>query len=519
MYLKKLIFIFFLFSCIGQYVVAQNHIKILPTDGPVDIIDKAANVVPSERQLRWQQLELTAFIHFGINTFTNREWGTGHDNIHLFNPIHLNPDQWVREIKNAGFKQIILTAKHHDGFCLWPSKYTEHSIKNTPYKNGKGDIVREVSDACKRYGVGFGVYLSPWDRNSPYYGSKDSMAYNNYFVNQLTELLTNYGKISEVWLDGADGEKEDGKKQWYDFTRWYLLIRRLQPKAIIANMGPDARWVGTESGVGRITEWSVLPLTEASQKDIAARSQKDVLIRPGITGTYRDRDRGGRDKLKGTTGLIWFPAETDVSIRPGWFNHPAEDTRVKSGKELLELYITSVGRNGVLLLNIPPNKKGRLSEPDVKSLRSFYRLFKKTFDKNLIKKAHITFDGQPTKAKLADNNLKTCVTTRFAGDTTATIEIDARKGIRFNLIELQEAIQLGQRVERFTIFTNDQEQWVKVAEGTTIGYKRIIQLSKPVESNRIKIEINSSRQNPIIAEVGLYYGKSLSVNMGQTFSP
>lgn len=220
---------------IGDKLKAQNFVKISPSDNESQVIYKAANVRPSQRQLHWQQLELTAFIHFGMNTFTNKEWGDGKDDISIFNPKKLDADQWVKALKKAGFKQLIFTAKHHDGFCLWPTKYTKYAIQYTPYKNGKGDIVKEVSTACKKNGVGFGIYLSPWDRNSAYYG--DSVQYNTYFENQLTELLTNYGSIDEVWFDGANGEGPNGKKQWYDFQTWYSLIRRLQPNAIIAKMG------------------------------------------------------------------------------------------------------------------------------------------------------------------------------------------------------------------------------------------------------------------------------------------
>jgi alpha-L-fucosidase len=242
---------FFLFGmglfnagCAGaQIFTKRNFVTIGPTESEQAIVRKAANVVPSERQFRWQELELTGFLHFGINTFTNKEWGDGSEDPKIFHPAALDARQWVRTCKEAGIKLVILTAKHHDGFCLWPSKFTEHSVKNSPWKGGKGDVVKEVADACKEYGVGFGVYLSPWDRNSPYFG--DSARYNNYFVDQLTELLTNYGRVDEVWFDGANGEGPNGKKQVYDFNRWYMLIRKLQPGAVIAVMGPDVRWVGT----------------------------------------------------------------------------------------------------------------------------------------------------------------------------------------------------------------------------------------------------------------------------------
>ena len=247
--------------------VQRNFAVIQPSDSEEEIIRKAAQVVPSPRQLRWQQLELTAFFHFGINTFTNSEWGTGKEDPHVFNPTQLDARQWVRVAKEAGIKQVILTAKHHDGFCLWPSKFTKHSVESSPWKNGKGDVVREVADACKEFGLGFGIYLSPWDRNAPMYGTD---AYNDFFINQLTELLTNYGLIDEVWFDGANGEGPNGKKQVYDFDRWYKHIRELQPAAVIAVMGPDVRWVGTESGYGRETEWSVVPVDNLSPAAVAS---------------------------------------------------------------------------------------------------------------------------------------------------------------------------------------------------------------------------------------------------------
>ena len=239
--MKQIILLFFIFISGISNAQKKNYAVISPSDSESDIIRKAANIIPSARQLRWQKLELTAFFHFGVNTFTNREWGTGKEDPKIFNPKHLNANQWVQVAKDAGFKQVILTAKHHDGFCLWPTKTTEHSVKNSPWKNGKGDVVREVADACKKENMGFGVYLSPWDRNSSFYGTDE---YNDFFVKQLTELLTNYGRIDEVWFDGANGEGPNGKKQVYDFNRWYQLIRKLQPAAVIAIMGPDVRWVG-----------------------------------------------------------------------------------------------------------------------------------------------------------------------------------------------------------------------------------------------------------------------------------
>ena len=320
----KLLFII-LFTVFFTQAQKKDYAVILPTDSETDIIRKAANVVPSPRQLRWQKLELTCFFHFGVNTFTNREWGTGKEDPKIFNPKKLDANQWVKVAKDAGFKQVILTAKHHDGFCLWPTKTTEHSVKNSPWKNGKGDVVKEVADASRKQNMGFGIYLSPWDRNSSVYGSD---AYNDFFVKQLTELLTNYGRIDEVWFDGANGEGPNGKKQVYDFDRWYKVIRELQPSATIAIMGPDVRWVGTETGYGRETEWSVVPANNLDQSVISSNSQQGVAFKPA--GDMTGNDLGSRSKIINAKGLVWYPAETDVSIRPGWFYHPEENDKVKS---------------------------------------------------------------------------------------------------------------------------------------------------------------------------------------------
>ena len=476
----------------------RNYIPILPGDNAADIIRKAAHVVPSPRQLRWQELEFTAFFHFGINTFMDHEWGNGKEDISQFNPTKLDARQWVRVAKEAGIKQVILTAKHHDGFCLWPTKYTEHSVQHTPWKNGKGDVVREVSEACKEYGMGFGVYLSPWDRNSPFYG--DSAKYNEYFEHQLTELLTNYGKVDEVWFDGANGEGPNGRKQVYDFAAWYALIRRLQPSAVIAVMGPDVRWVGTESGDGRLTEWSVLPVDAQTQEKIAAGSQKDVTYVP--KGNMMDSDLGSRSKLLHAKGLIWYPAETDVSIRPGWFYHAAEDEKVKSPSTLMDIYFSSVGRNSLLLLNIPPDKEGLINEHDIANLQKWKQNRDATFGNNLAKGAVIHSSNGEHAAAMLDGRSDTHWTTT-GKDTTATIGFDLAGQKTFDVLLLQEDIRVGQRVEQFVLEVEDKDGWKKIAEGTTIGYKRLLRFP-PVTADKVRLRIESSRLNPTIAEFGLY---------------
>jgi len=476
----------------------KSFATITGADKPADIISKAAMVVPSARQLRWQELELTAFFHFGINTFTNREWGDGKEDISLFNPTDMDADQWVKTVKDAGFKQVIITAKHHDGFCLWPSKYTQHSVKNTPWKEGKGDVVKEVSIACKKYGIGFGVYLSPWDRNAAFYG--DTKEYNEYFINQLTELLTQYGKVDEVWFDGANGEGPNGKKPDYHFNDWYKLIRKLQPSAVIAVMGPDVRWVGTESGEGRLTEWSVVPADAQMQEAIASGSQKDLTFAP--QGNMMANDLGSREKLMQAKGLVWYPAETDVSIRPGWFYHPAEDSLVKTPESLMNIYLSSVGRNSVLLLNIPPDTKGQLNKNDVENLLGFGKLRKKTFENNLAKGASV----KGLTAKITTLLLDAKNTTSYAGsntDTTTTLEFNLSGTKTFDILLLQENIRVGQRVEKFVLETWQNNDWKKITEGTTVGYKRIIQFPA-VAAAKVRLRILASRLNPLIAEFGLY---------------
>ena len=339
-------------------------------------VDMAARLVPTPQQYAWQQMELTAFLHFGINTFTGREWGDGKEDPALFNPSELDAEQWVRTLKEAGFKMVLLTAKHHDGFCLWPTATTKHSVASSPWKNGQGDVVKELRAACDKYDMKFGVYLSPWDRNAKCYG--DSPRYNDFFIRQLTELLTNYGEVHEVWFDGANGEGPNGKKQVYDWDAFYQTIQRLQPKAVMAIMGDDVRWVGNEKGVGRETEWNATVLTPG----IYARSQENNK-RLGVFS--KAEDLGSRKILEKATELFWYPSEVDVSIRPGWFYHAEEDGKVKSLKHLSDIYFQSVGYNSVLLLNIPPDRRGLIHEADIKRLKEFADYRQQTFADNRVK--------------------------------------------------------------------------------------------------------------------------------------
>lgn len=482
---------------VAQLYTSSNYKPIVAGSAPAAITQQAARVTPSPRQLRWQQLELTGFLHFGMNTFTNKEWGDGTESPALFNPTALDAGQWVRTCQAGGIKQVIITAKHHDGFCLWPSKFTKHSVQSSPWKNGQGDVVKEVADACHAQGMGFGVYLSPWDRNSPYFG--DSAKYNNYFVNQLTELLTNYGRVDEVWFDGANGEGPTGKKQVYDFNRWYALIRKLQPTAVIAVMGPDVRWVGTESGEGRATEWSVVPLDAQQQDKVAAHSQQVAAFAPQ---NRMGDDLGSRAKIEDARALVWYPAEIDVSIRPGWFHHPAEDSQVKTPAQLLAIYNSSVGRNGVLLLNIPPDKTGLIKPQDAASLKGWQAALAQTYATNLLKGSKVSGPSAAKAAALLDARYDTYWTTT-GRDTTATLSFALPAPQLFDVLQLQENIAVGQRIERFALEYKSGAEWKTAATGTTVGYKRILQF-EPVRAQYVRLRILSSRLNPTLSAIGLY---------------
>jgi alpha-L-fucosidase len=483
-----------IFRLNAQELSYKNYACIEPGTSSKEIVEIAANLSPSPRQFSWQQMELTAFIHFGINTFTDREWGDGTENPQLFNPTQLDAEQWVLTCKNAGFKLIILTAKHHDGFCLWPSNYTEHSVKNSPWKNGQGDVVKEVADACRKYDVKFGVYLSPWDRNSAYYGTDE---YNDYFVNQLTELLTNYGTISEVWFDGANGEGPNGKTQEYDNARWNAVIRNLQPDAVISIAGPDVRWVGTETGYGSETEWSVVVGKIKNREDLINLPPEEVAW---IFDVYPSP--GTRPAIAKAEYLLWYPAETDVSIRPGWFYHTTQDTSVKTPDKLFDIYCSSVGRNGVLLLNMPPDTRGLIHEKDVETLEGFASIITKTFANNLLVDACISCSNGDKLAALTDHDYDTYWITN-GQDTTSVIEFDFEEDILFDLFVLQENIKKGQRIETFKLEYNDGNSWKEITSGTTVGYKRILRFD-PLWAKQIRLRIESSRSNPTLSEIGLY---------------
>lgn len=435
-------------------------------------------------------MELNAFVHFTTNTFTDKEWGYGDEKPEIFNPTKFNADQWITTFKDAGFKGVILTCKHHDGFCLWPSQYSEHSVKNSPFKK---DVVKEVSEACKRHGLKFGIYVSPWDRNHKDYGSP---AYVEYYRNQLTELFTNYGPVFEMWFDGANGgdgfygganeKRSINGKTYYDWPATLDMVRKLEPEVIFfSDAGPGVRWVGNERGIAGETNWNTI----TPDTLYAGKAGIEELLNTGIEN-----------------GSQWIPAEVDVSIRPGWFYHSREDSLVKTPEKLFDIYLTSVGRGSTLLLNVPPDRRGLIHENDVKALKEWRAMLDREFKANLAKDAEVNASAergsQFSASNVNDNNKETYWST--ADDvTTGSLEINFKEEKEVRYVMIQEYIRLGQRVKAFTIETWKENAWQKVTEGTTIGYKRILKVD-PVQTERIRISITDSKACPVISNVEIF---------------
>lgn len=499
------------------------------------IAEKAAKVLPRPNQTAWMRLERTFFLHFGPNTFRGVEWGDGRESPSIFNPTELDADQWVRAMKEAGCNLLILVSKHHDGLCFWPSRYTAHSVASSPWRAGKGDMVREVADAARAHGIKLGIYLSPADlyqlRTNPqnpdgYYGNDSPKVrstiptdpanfqtdpsrgraptlgfstyayevddYNRYFLNQLYELLTEYGPISVAWFDGAN--PDPSVHQTYDYAAWYDMIRRLQPEAVISVKGPDVRWVGNEGGVGRTTEWSVIPLSQPPEKFTWPDMQ--------------DGDLGSRAKLKPGSHLWWYPAEVNTSILNGWFWSP--EKRAKSPAELVDYYYRSIGRNGNMLLSLAPDTRGLIPDNQLASLRTMARVIEDTFEKDLAAGAEFTADTfHPAHhaALVHDGDLDTWWETA-AGQTTAALMLTLPAAVTFDVVALQEAVDhRGQRIESFVIETWNGAAWTAptaVEEQTTVGHKRLVRLAVPVTTDRVRIRILASRLEPTLAEVGLF---------------
>lgn len=454
--------------------------------------------VPDQKQLDWQELEFYAFVHFNMNTFTNMEWGFGDESPELFNPTELDCRQWAKVCKDAGMKGIILTAKHHDGFCLWPSEYTDHSVESAPWKDGKGDVVQELADACKEYGLKFGVYLSPWDRNHPDYGKPE---YLTYFRNQLRELLTNYGDVFEVWFDGANGgtgyygganeERRVDKTTYYDWPNTYKIVRELQPNAVLfSDAGPDVRWVGNEEGHAFRTMWSNL--------------MRDSVY-PGMP-EYTKKYASGQEN-----GTHWVPGETNVSIRPGWFYHPYEDHKVRSLTSLVDMYYESIGRNTTWLLNFAVDDRGLIHEKDVERLQKLTEVIREDFAEELIEGQDISASNERGKGYTADKALDGNKETYWAaedGVTSETLTVQFDEALTFNRFLVQEYIALGQRVKTFTVEAEVDGQWQEIASETTIGYKRVLRLPE-MTATAIRLNITDAKACPTIANIELYHAPKL----------
>jgi alpha-L-fucosidase len=473
---------YFLLLLAANLIVSCTEVKPPEPFGPV----------PSQRQLAWHEMEYYMFVHFTVNTFTDKEWGYGDEKESVFNPTQLDCRQWARVAKDAGMKGIIITAKHHDGFCLWPTKLTEHSVKNSPWRDGKGDVLKEIKEACNEYGLKMGVYLSPWDRNSAVYGTPD---YLRFYRSQLRELLTGYGDIFEVWFDGANGgdgyyggareTRRIDNRTYYDWPNTHKIVRELQPGAVMfSDAGPDVRWVGNETGMGSLTNWCLLNSDEMYPGGDFAR----------ILGV------GHED------GNHWVPAEVDVSIRPGWFWHKQQDSLVRSPENLMELYYSSIGRNSNLLLNVPPDRRGLLNEKDVKSLLAFRKLRESEFETDLARGKRVNTTSYRGKGYEASNVNDANPATYWATkdqQTDGDIIIDFGAETEVNRIVLQEYIRLGQRIREYKIEALADNEWKPVIDGTTIGYK-VIRKFPVVKTSKIRVIISKSKACPAVSNIELY---------------
>ena len=469
-----------LFSC--------NHSYEIPSDISPN------QIVPSDKLISYQQMELIGFIHFTVNTFTDKEWGYGDEKPDIFNPSLLNVEQWVETAKSVGMKELILTAKHHDGFCLWPSQYTEHSIKKSPYKSGKGDIVKEFVEACRKHGLKVGLYLSPWDRNHKDYGKPE---YILYYHNQLRELLTQYGEINEIWFDGANGgdgyyggsneTRKIDSKTYYNWENIFSLVKELQPDIkIFSDAGPDVHWIGNEKGFAGSTFWSTI--------------NTDSLV----VGIPKTKYLNSGDP----EGKKWIVGQCDVSIRPGWFYHQAQDSLVKTPQQLIDIYYKSVGRNAILLLNLPPDKRGLIHENDIIALKGFKEIMDETFAVNLTEGASVLVKNYRLNHKkfapenvLDDNGDTYWATNDSILSSDLIIQLSEEK--EFDRILIQEPIEYGQRISQFEVEIMDNNNWKSVFQGTTIGYKRLIRIPA-VKASNIRLRILKANNTIAISKFALF---------------
>ncbi len=475
-----------------------TSVKISEDISTAEITELATTVRPSARQLRWQQLGMLGFIHFNLNSFTGRQWGTGTEDLSIFNPSKLDAKQWVSTLKKAGIKTVIMVAKHHDGFCLWPSSFRERSVKNTPWKNGKGDVIREVFDACRAEGMGVCIYYSPWDKQEPY----GKLSYNDLMVNELTELLTNYGYVDLVWFDGAGIDPAiSGVKMDFDWPRIYDTIRKLQPQALISGAGPDIRWVGNESGKGRFTEWSVqgVALEEA---DFSGYDNGVPL---------QAKNLGNINELKKFKQLTWLPARGGLPTRHEWFWAPGQ--RSRSLDYMVSSYFETVGQNSNLLVNISPDNRGLVPDSDVLLLEQFGKylkaMFKRNYASGAVAKASAVEPGGYAANYLFDEDLRSCWLAP-ENTTTGDIEVELYGMQTFNVIKLQENIvDFGQRIETFEIDIWKNNVWKTVGKGTTVGIQRLLKIPES-KTNKLRIRITNSRKNPSLATLGLYHAPKIT---------
>jgi alpha-L-fucosidase len=436
---------------------------------------------PTEAQLDWHDTEFYLFFHFGPNTFTDLEWGHGTEPEDLFNPSDLDCEQWCRVARLAGAKGVIITAKHHDGFCLWPSQFSKHTVRESRWRDGKGDVLQELAAACRRNGLKLGFYLSPWDRNHPQYGTPE---YNDIYVKTLTELLTNYGDLFEIWWDGANGEGPNGKKQVYDFHRFERVANQLQPQAVIfSDIGPGCRWAGNERGL-ILTETNWCTLDTAGFLRGSGAPPEDTLNQGNINGRQ------------------WIPAECDVSIRPGWFYHKAEDEKVKSVDQLFDIYQKSVGRGANLILNVPPDRRGRIHENDSLTLAAFGAKLKSSFQENLALKGTVRRKNNSGETKWKTAGTLTDQQTR-TGATARQIEVFWDKPQTFDCLLLKELLTKGQRVGSFKVEIRENGVWREIAHSTTIGPRKMLRFPT-VTTTKMRVEILSFKAIPMLSEIGVY---------------
>ncbi len=487
----------------GQDINAQLKSSWCTDNGGREVsspeLQRLTEVVPSARQLGFMKLEYYNFIHFGVNTFYKREWGDGTEDISLFNPAKLDTDQWCSVLKDTGSSGVIITAKHHDGFCLFDTKLTDHNVMNTPF--GK-DIVALLAQSCRKYGLKLGIYLSPWDRHEKTYGTDE---YNDFFVSQLRELCTNYGELFCLWFDGACGEGKNGKKQVYDWERYYSVIRELQPEAVISICGPDVRWIGNEAGKTRKSEWSVIPSSKDANDEIIKNSQQDEKkLRKLQALKESDADLGSRELLRNYGSLVFKPAEADVSVNLGWFYNDKRFNRaskMRTPEELADIYFSTVGGNASLLLNVPPDRDGLINDRNVLQLKAFTRLINAPFEKEeTLFASDLISDGH----KLAPEELFKDGEGYMLLDGEKGVHLIFESAVNITAITLRENLAFSQRVEEFEIYASKGKDFSKIYSGTVIGSKKIVRFRKPVKATELLIVPTVSRGNPVLKDIRVY---------------